>query len=301
MKEINLIFPFHEGEDCFRFQNEFGRVMLSNKRNPNKINVFMGSDNPAQPEDSVLILEPITVNPCDYDLQNLKRFRYIFGFAEQAYTELGNKFIKINYPSTLTKKSIEYIAPYMKKFRQRQHQVGVVANIRQSDHASSIYPLRLALADFLYQNKIDVHWYGGCALKKPYYKGRLEDKLKFLCNCKFTICSENTYDPIYSHNYLTEKMPQAWFSGCVPLYMGCYNIDDLGFSPNMYIDLRKHVHIIDTNNYKINSSILDVIHKYDDSDYQNYLHEMVLNFKSQDGFTDIINYENVFRKMVEVL
>ncbi len=301
MKDINLIFIPHEGEDYFRFQNEFGRVMLSNKRNPNKINVFMGSDNPCEPDDSTLILEPIVVNRCDYDFDNLKRFRYVFGFAEQAYTELGNKFVKVNYPSYLTKQNLDYIAPYMKKFRQRQHQVVVVANIRPSDHESSIYPLRLALADFLYQNRVNVQWYGSSLIKKPYYRGKLDDKLKLLSNSKFTICSENTYHPIYSENYLTEKMPQAWFAGCVPLYMGCHNIDNFNFSPHMYIDLRKYVKIIDKDNYKIDPSIVDVIHKYDDPDYHNYLSEMIKNLKSEHGFTDIINYENVFKKMIEVL
>ena len=308
MKEINIIYPYQKSTEI-KFQNEYGIVYQSNKKDPNKINVFTSTRNIPESEDSIIILEPIVVDPCSYDVDNLKKFRYVFGFAEQAYTELGDKFIKINYPADFNKswKDVSLLSkPYPKPFNQRSNCVIIIANPKQSVHQNSIYTLKIRLADFLYKNNIDVKWYGTQSLEKPYYKGRIDGdwdiyKIEVLSNSKFTICCENTYHPIYSENYLTEKMPHAWFSGCVPIYMGCYNIDEFGFSPHMYIDLRKYIQIIDKDNFKIDASILDVIQKYNDSDYQLYLSELMTNTKLENSFINITSYENICKKMIEVL
>jgi hypothetical protein len=304
MKEINIIYT-HQNSTEIKFQNEQGIVYQSNQRDPNKINVFTSSRASCEPEDSVIVLEPIVVDIFDYDTDNLKRFKYIFGFAEQAYTELGDKFIKINYPADFSK-SWKSITQYSKSFHQRSNTVVIIANLKQPQHQSSIYGLRLRLADFLYANNIHVKWYGHNSLDRPYYKGPIEgdwaqSKLEILCNSKFTICSENIYDPIYSENYLTEKMPHAWFASCVPIYMGCHNIDDFGFSPNMYIDLRKYIKIFDKDNFEISKSLLNVIQNYTDSDYQTYLSELMININSNNSFTNITSLENVCKKMIEVL
>lgn len=43
-----------------------------------------------------------------------------------------------------------------------------------------------------------------------------DDKIKFLNNCKFTICAENEDTP----DYVTEKLFEAFLGGCVPIYAG---------------------------------------------------------------------------------
>lgn len=43
-----------------------------------------------------------------------------------------------------------------------------------------------------------------------------DDKIKFLNDCKFTICAENTDTPYY----VTEKLFEAFLGGCVPIYAG---------------------------------------------------------------------------------
>ena len=43
-----------------------------------------------------------------------------------------------------------------------------------------------------------------------------DDKIKFLNDCKFTICAENEDTP----EYVTEKLFEAFLGGCVPIYAG---------------------------------------------------------------------------------
>jgi hypothetical protein len=52
-----------------------------------------------------------------------------------------------------------------------------------------------------------------------------EDKLRFMSNYKFNICSENKY----GLGYLTEKLPQCMDSGCIPLYIGCKDTNKINY------------------------------------------------------------------------
>jgi len=44
----------------------------------------------------------------------------------------------------------------------------------------------------------------------------------FISNYKFMICFENTSQP----NYFTEKLTNAYYGGTIPIYWGCKNISD---------------------------------------------------------------------------
>lgn len=52
-----------------------------------------------------------------------------------------------------------------------------------------------------------------------------EDKLKFMKEYKFNICSENRY----GYGYLTEKLPQAMDALCIPIYLGCNDSTKINF------------------------------------------------------------------------
>ena len=52
-----------------------------------------------------------------------------------------------------------------------------------------------------------------------------EDKLKFMNNYKFNICSENKY----GLGYLTEKLPQCMDALCIPIYIGCDDINKINY------------------------------------------------------------------------
>lgn len=55
----------------------------------------------------------------------------------------------------------------------------------------------------------------------PSYKGRVEHKRDVLTKTRFAICYENVRD---LPGYITEKIFDCFFSGCVPVYWGASNI-----------------------------------------------------------------------------
>jgi len=83
-----------------------------------------------------------------------------------------------------------------------------------------------------------------------------EDKLNFMKNYKFNICSENKY----GMGYLTEKLPQCMDSTCIPIYVGCDDESKINFK----IFNKERVIFIKDNNF---SQLSDIINN-DDITYE---------------------------------
>ncbi len=94
-------------------------------------------------------------------------------------------------------------------------------------NVSNIYQQRFALI-YHYQDtgRFDLYGVGwdkneSAAVKKV-YKGKVEDKTATFKNYKFAFCFENSVFP----GYVTEKILDAMYSGCVPVYLGAPNVAD---------------------------------------------------------------------------
>lgn len=57
----------------------------------------------------------------------------------------------------------------------------------------------------------------------PSYRGRARSKLETLRNYRFSICYENVKDV---RGYITEKIFDCFFAGCIPVYWGAPNVTD---------------------------------------------------------------------------
>lgn len=69
----------------------------------------------------------------------------------------------------------------------------------------------------------------------PSYRGRLTRKRDVLVHTRFSICYENLRD---LPGYITEKIFDCFFSGCVPVYWGASNVTDY-IPADCFIDRRK--------------------------------------------------------------
>lgn len=69
----------------------------------------------------------------------------------------------------------------------------------------------------------------------PSYRGRVDSKLDTLKRYRFSICYENVRD---LPGYITEKIFDCFFAGCIPVYWGAANIDKY-IPEDCFIDRRK--------------------------------------------------------------
>jgi hypothetical protein len=114
------------------------------------------------------------------------------------------------------------------------------------------------------------------------YAGEIKSKRKILEQYKFSICYENMRDV---PGYITEKIFDCFFAGCVPIYLGASNASD--FIPeNTFIDKRK---------FSDYSELFYYLKQLSEDNYLNYLHaiedyvtsEKILPFGAE-YFTNLI-------------
>jgi len=241
-KEVNIVYYARQSR-TLEYEDENGKVWMSNQRDPSIPNVFFGDARDPQPEDGIIVLEPIVTTPSHYDMKYLSKFKTVFGWANKFFesSEIKDRFVEINCGSELCDSRVTNVKIKWPTWEERINGVVIVSMTKgYPPHHSSIYNLREMLADLFQENGFVVDWFGHNNPRKSYYRGSIPEKISVISRYRFNICTENTYDPIYSNNYLTEKLLHGMYSGTVPLYMGAYNIDDL-LPQDTFFDLRNFV------------------------------------------------------------
>jgi len=261
MKTISYITSTFKNNDCFIDNNDFRDNFLffitnlkdkflgvgidistSDINIPKSSNIILQDGLNIEPLKNIpknkyylLILESPHFDKGLIDKSNHKYFKKIFTWNDDM---VDNKiYFKINYafdiPKTIPKKF------YNKKL------CCVIAGHKSANHPDELYTKRVDfirwfeknhLEEFdLYGTKWDQYRFGhsffGKVLNKikplrkkklfPSYKGMVDSKYETMKNYKFSICYENIKD---QNGYITEKIFDSFFAGCVPIYWGAKNI-----------------------------------------------------------------------------
>lgn len=99
------------------------------------------------------------------------------------------------------------------------------------------------------------------------YKGAVVSKKRVLCKYKFSICYENAKS---IPGYITEKIFDSFFAGCVPVYYGAPNID-MHIPKECYIDFREF------DGYDSLYAYLSNMKKEEYSDYINAIEKFIFS------------------------
>jgi hypothetical protein len=94
----------------------------------------------------------------------------------------------------------------------------------------------------------------------PSYKGPAEEKLNLCKKYKFSICYENCSFP----NYISEKIFDSFWSGCVPVYLGAPNVSDY-IPAGTFVDKRK---------FRTYEELYSYLKNMPAKEYQKYLSEI---------------------------
>ncbi len=227
---------------------------------------------PAKRNYLILYETPLTV-PRNASYHYLNQFDFIFTWYKKLLNnglkddKAGfippNRFIEIHHPNPVPVESRpDFLSP---KFNQRKDLVCLIGSNRHANilDERELYSERVkaikwfeahALNDFkLYGNGWNVPqkrfghlgktryrmekvapWLLGKPVF-PSYQGPAKTKYEVLSKTKFCICFENARD---IHGYITEKIFDCLFAGCIPVYLGDAEISK-SIPEACYIDFRK--------------------------------------------------------------
>ena len=100
------------------------------------------------------------------------------------------------------------------------------------------------------------------------YRGEITSKREILKRYKFSICYENARD---IPGYITEKIFDCFFAGCIPVYLGASNVTDY-IPERCFIDKRKFSDYPELFNY---------LNTMSEHEYLDYLHAIEEYIRSE--------------------
>ncbi len=220
----------------------------------------------------LIISESEVIIPNNWDYNKHKYFNKIFTWNDNIID--NKKYFKLNF-SHLIPKSIN------KNLSKKEKLCALISGNKYVKHDYELYSKRIEAIRWFEKHKpqdfdlYGVSWEKGEVLgndvlskilkkikllnkKFPSFKGKVSSKKEIFEKYKFAICYENARD---IPGYITEKIFDCFFAGCIPIYWGANNITE-HIPENCFIDKRKF------NDYQ---SLYEFMINMSDEQYLEYL------------------------------
>jgi len=235
------------------------------------------------------IYESELIRPDNWDLEKHNFFKKIFTWKDSVID--NKKYFKQNFSQFIPK-------IINKDLSKKDKFCTLIAGNKMINHPLELYSKRVEAIKWFEKNYPDDFEFYGMGwetefkfknirfMKQLYrtkplqkffppayssWKGTIKSKKEVLEKYKFSVCYENARD---IPGYITEKIFDCFFAGCVPVYWGANNIYD-HIDRGCFIDRREF------KNYEI---LYDYMKNMQDNEYMNYLDNIEKFLNSEKGY-----------------
>jgi len=251
--------------------NEFEKIVFLDYPDPKKVDLKKLSEQGI--ELYLVIFESELIKKDNWDKNNHIYFKKIFTWNDDWVD--GEKYIHSKWPNKIPEELV------VRDFSEKKL-CTLIAGKKENNDARELYSERIRAIEWFEKNKPDdfdlygMGWdmanfhrpFGRLnrfkklrklfAKKFKSYSGKVNSKKETLSKYKFCICYENAKE---IPGYITEKIFDCLFSGCIPIYLGAPNISDY-IPSNCYID---------KNQYDSYDLLYDAIKNIDEKTYNEYI------------------------------
>jgi len=295
----NCLYPFYLLRKAFKLKDI--ELSTSDVNFPEEADLVIYNEMPmVLPHDNdyhksyLVLFESELIRPDNWDLRKHQAFKKIFTWNDDFVD--NEKYFKINF-SALFPRTIS------KDLSSKVKLCTLIAGNKKVCHPLELYSKRVEVIrwfekehphDFdLYGVGWNEHLFTGSKLIRalnrikpltklfapgyPSYKGSVKDKISTLESYKFSICFENARD---IPGYITEKIFDCFFAGCIPIYWGANNVAE-HIPAECYIDMR---------NFPDIGSMYDFLTSMSNEDYLNRLNEIDKFIHSEKSYPFSIDY-----------
>lgn len=223
---------------------------------------------------TLVVLEPYNMRPKFYDLEELKKYKGMITWNNKFYDK--NKDV-INIDLYRGAQPLYQVHKLYTptKYSDKINGICAIGKSMVRNGVGDITHLRLdVMKDIERTNRLITHYYGWNNWGGENYMGSIGNlkvkgmhivgdgfhsslaKIMKLSEYKFNLCFENCYHEFWSWGYVTEKIFGCFEARTIPIYFGCYNIEEL-IPPEIFIDFRNFSDCEDLVRYLISISESD--------------------------------------------
>jgi len=173
---------------------------------------------------------------------------------------------------------------------QRPRAISQICGDKYSLVPHELYSLRRQAAEwFAAHGTIPMYVYGIPGMKSPNYVGPSADKNATLSQYRYSLCFENSYHPVWSQGWTTEKIFDCMAARTVPVYYGDSQIEKR-VPPDCFIDYRQFDSLADLDRHLAELS---------DEDYLGYVrraHAFLAEHKPRERYS----CDRVYEKLAQI-
>ncbi|MBI9020962.1 MAG: hypothetical protein JEZ10_06890, partial [Verrucomicrobia bacterium] len=167
--------------------------------------------------------EPPAIDPMQYTRRVWEQFDAILTWntylteASPAFTFEAGAYYDLPYCSDYGVTSLAELPDPS----QREKAICQICGDKYSLSAEEIYSERRKVARWFHRHartRMDV--FGRPPMDTPNYRGECADKAETFARYRYALCFENTFHPLWTRGYLTEKILDCMASSVIPVYYG---------------------------------------------------------------------------------
>lgn len=229
----------------------------------------------------LIATEPEIINPMNYNIRNKDIFTKIFTWKDSLIDNI--KFFKIPPITFSFPKDISFVP-----FNERKNCVIIATINKVCNYPGELYSKRLETVEWFEKNHPDdLDFFGRDTrfndINHSNYKGNIKNKLSVLNQYKTCICYENNSST--DEGYITEKIFDAFFCRCIPVYWGLTSSKQV-IPKECYIDRCE---------FDTHEELYDFIKNIDEQQYNKYVE--AINTFLESEFAKSYN-ENTLSKII---
>lgn len=178
----------------------------------------------------LFLFEPPSTDLRSYNAGLHAQFKKVYTWDDDLVD--GKTYFKFYYP-VLRKPMLASSLPFKQK-----KLCTMIARNKCSKHPGELYSKRckaICYFEHFHPNDFDLYGQGWPGKIHKTFRGAIEDKASVLARYRFSICYENMTS---IRGYITEKIFDCFYAGCVPIYWGASNVEDY-IPAHCFIDKRK--------------------------------------------------------------
>jgi spore maturation protein CgeB len=230
--------------------------------------------------DVLAMYEPLAVLPGQYSLEVWRHFDAVLTMVDTlvGLHPMFRKAFFPNYQTGCPPLALPVLEELVERFpvEQRRNAICMIQGNKHSHIEGELYSKRIEVAQWFHDHsKMPFDVYGVPKFDLPNYRGECPPHRKFALQSqyRYALCFENSYHPVWSPGYLTEKLLYCFETRTVPIYYGCFNIEEY-IPPECFIDYRK---------YDGNAELSAYLEELPEEEYRRYV-EAIDRWIAGDGF-----------------
>lgn len=243
---------------------------------------------------TLVALEPCNMRPKFYDIDEIKKYKDMITWNTKFHDKYKND---LDIRLCLGAQPLYQVHKLYKptKYSDKINGICSIGKSCERNGVGDVTHLRLEVMKQIEQTGTMItHYYGWNNWGGSNYMGSIGDlkikgmhivgdgfhsslaKIMKLSEYKFNLCFENCYHEFWSWDYITEKIICCFEARTIPIYLGCFNIEEL-IPSDIFIDFRKFEDIRD---------LVKHLNSISESDYSKMV-DRAYEFKLETKINDI--------------